>query len=137
MHIESDYSVLDVPRIRTIAMETGYSSVNLYDEVDSTTTRARELLMDGTDPEREQLGELSVYASLYQSAGRGRLARAWTAPPGGLPRRKYRGAPARLHRPSRPRTTRRQLPLADPHRRAQRGRYLAQLRRGCRPQMAQ
>ena len=61
MHIESDYSVLDVPRIRTIAMETGYSSVNLYDEVDSTTTRARELLMDGTDPEREQLGELSVY----------------------------------------------------------------------------
>ena len=38
--------------------------------------------MDGTDPEREQLGELSVYASLYQSAGRGRLARAWTAPPG-------------------------------------------------------
>ena len=82
MHIESDYSVLDVPRIRTIAMETGYSSVNLYDEVDSTTTRARELLMDGTDPEREQLGELSVYASLYQSAGRGRLARAWTAPPG-------------------------------------------------------
>jgi len=81
MHIESDYSVLDVPRIRTIAMETGYSSVNLYDEVDSTTTRARELLMDGTDPEREQLGELSVYASLYQSAGRGRLARARTPPP--------------------------------------------------------
>ena len=52
MHIESDHSVLDAPRIRTIAMETGYSSVNLYDEVDSTTTRARELLMDGTDPER-------------------------------------------------------------------------------------
>ena len=50
--------------------------------MDSTTTRARELLMDGTDPEREQLGELSIYASLYQSAGRGRLARAWTAPPG-------------------------------------------------------
>ena len=82
MHIESDHSVLDAPRIRTIAMETGYSSVNLYDEVDSTTTRARELLMDGSDSEREQLGELSVYASLYQSAGRGRLARAWTAPPG-------------------------------------------------------
>lgn len=82
MHIESDHSVLDAPRIRTIAMETGYSSVNLYDEVDSTTTRARELLMGGSDPEREQLGELSVYASLYQSAGRGRLARAWTAPPG-------------------------------------------------------
>ena len=82
MHNESDHSVLDAPRIRTIAMETGYSSVNLYDQVDSTTTRARELLMDGTDPEREQLGELSVYASLYQSAGRGRLARAWTAPPG-------------------------------------------------------
>ena len=38
MHIESDHSVLDAPRIRTIAMETGYSSVNLYDEVDSTTT---------------------------------------------------------------------------------------------------
>ncbi len=82
MYTESDHSVLDAPRIRTIAMETGYCSVNLYDEVDSTTTRARELLMDGTDPEREQLGELSVYASLYQSAGRGRLARAWTAPPG-------------------------------------------------------
>lgn len=82
MHTESGHSVLDAPRIRTIAMETGYSSVNLYDEVDSTTTRARELLMGGTDPEREQLGELSVYASLYQSAGRGRLARAWTAPPG-------------------------------------------------------
>lgn len=82
MHTESGHSVLDAPRIRTIAMETGYCSVNLYDEVDSTTTRARELLMDGTDPEREQLGELSVYASLYQSAGRGRLARAWTAPPG-------------------------------------------------------
>ena len=82
MYTESDHSVLDAPRIRTIAMETGYSSVNLYDQVDSTTTRARELLMDGTDPEREQLGELSVYASLYQSAGRGRLARAWTAPPG-------------------------------------------------------
>lgn len=81
-HTQSDHSVLDAPRIRTIAMETGYSSVNLYDQVDSTTTRARELLMDGTDPEREQLGELSVYASLYQSAGRGRLARAWTAPPG-------------------------------------------------------
>ena len=82
MYTESDYSVLDAPRIRTIALEAGYSNVNLYDEVDSTTTRARELLMDGTDPEREQLGELSVYASLYQSAGRGRLARAWTAPPG-------------------------------------------------------
>lgn len=82
MHTESGHSVLDASRIRTIAMETGYSSVNLYDEVDSTTTRARELLMGGTDPEREQLGELSVYASLYQSAGRGRLARAWTAPPG-------------------------------------------------------
>jgi len=82
MYTESDHSVLDAPRIRTIALEAGYSNVNLYDEVDSTTTRARELLMDGTDPEREQLGELSVYASLYQSAGRGRLARAWTAPPG-------------------------------------------------------
>ncbi len=82
MHNESDHSVLDAPRIRTVALDAGYSSVNLYDEVDSTTTRARELLMDGTDPEREQLGELSVYASLYQSAGRGRLARAWTAPPG-------------------------------------------------------
>ncbi|OFJ78245.1 biotin--[acetyl-CoA-carboxylase] ligase [Rothia sp. HMSC069C10] len=82
IHIESDHSVLDAPRIRTIALDAGYSSVNLYDEVDSTTTRARELLMDGTDPEREQLGELSVYASLYQSAGRGRLARVWTAPPG-------------------------------------------------------
>jgi len=80
MYTESDHSVLDAPRIRTIALEAGYSNVNLYDEVDSTTTRARELLMDGTDPEREQLGELSVYASLYQSAGRGRLARAWTAP---------------------------------------------------------
>ncbi len=79
---QSDHSVLDAPRIRTVALDAGYSSVNLYDEVDSTTTRARELLMDGTDPEREQLGELSVYASLYQSAGRGRLARAWTAPPG-------------------------------------------------------
>jgi len=76
IHTQSDHSVLDAPRIRTIALEVGYSSVNLYDEVDSTTTRARELLMDGTDPEREQLGELSVYASLYQSAGRGRLARA-------------------------------------------------------------
>ena len=82
MHNESDHSVLDAPRVRTVALDAGYSSVNLYDEVDSTTTRARELLMDGTDPEREQLGELSVYASLYQSAGRGRLARAWTAPPG-------------------------------------------------------
>ena len=82
MHNESDHSVLDAPRIRTVALDAGYSSVNLYDQVDSTTTRARELLMDGTDPEREQLGELSVYASLYQSAGRGRLARAWTAPPG-------------------------------------------------------
>ena len=81
-HTQSDHSVLDAPRIRTIALDAGYSSVNLYDEVDSTTTRARELLMDGSDPEREQLGELSVYASLYQSAGRGRLARAWTAPPG-------------------------------------------------------
>ena len=81
-HTQSDHSVLDAPRIRTIALDMGYSSVNLYDQVDSTTTRARELLMDGTDPEREQLGELSVYASLYQSAGRGRLARAWTAPPG-------------------------------------------------------
>ena len=81
-HTQSDHSVLDAPRIRTTALDMGYSSVNLYDQVDSTTTRARELLMDGTDPEREQLGELSVYASLYQSAGRGRLARAWTAPPG-------------------------------------------------------
>ena len=81
-HPQSDHSVLDGPRIRTTALDMGYSSVNLYDQVDSTTTRARELLMDGTDPEREQLGELSVYASLYQSAGRGRLARAWTAPPG-------------------------------------------------------
>ena len=82
IHTQSDHSVLDGPRIRTTALDMGYSSVNLYDQVDSTTTRARELLMDGTDPEREQLGELSVYASLYQSAGRGRLARAWTAPPG-------------------------------------------------------
>ena len=84
-HTQSDHSVLDAPRIRTTALDMGYSSVNLYDQVDSTTTRARELLMDGTDPEREQLGELSVYASLYQSAGRGRLARAWTAPPGASP----------------------------------------------------
>ena len=57
-HTQSDHSVLDAPRIRTIALDMGYSSVNLYDQVDSTTTRARELLMDGTDPEREQLGEL-------------------------------------------------------------------------------
>ena len=82
MHTESDRSVLDAPRIRTIAMETGYSSVNLYNKVDSTTTRAREVLMGGTDSEREQLGELSVYTSLYQSAGRGRLARVWIAPAG-------------------------------------------------------
>ena len=82
IHTQSDHSVLDAPHIRTTALDSGYSSVNLYDQVDSTTTRARELLMDGTDPEREQLGELSIYASLYQSAGRGRLARAWTAPPG-------------------------------------------------------
>ena len=68
MSTQSDHSVLDAPRIRTTALDSGYSSVNLYDQVDSTTTRARELLMDGTDPEREQLGELSVYASLYQSA---------------------------------------------------------------------
>ena len=53
MHTESDRSVLDAPRIRTIAMETGYSSVNLYNKVDSTTTRAREVLMGGTDSERE------------------------------------------------------------------------------------
>ena len=53
MYTESDHSVLDAPRIRTIAMETGYSSVNLYDEVDSTTTRARALLMDGADPSPE------------------------------------------------------------------------------------
>ena len=122
MHTESGHSVLDAPPIRTIAMETGYSSVNLYDEVDSTTTRARELLMDGTDPEREQLGE-----------PRPSLDR----PSRSLPRYKHRGAPARLHRPALPRTTRRQLPLADPHCRAQCGRYLARLRCGRRPQMAQ
>ena len=51
-HTQSDHSVLDAPRIRTTALDMGYSSVNLYDQVDSTTTRARELLMGGTDPER-------------------------------------------------------------------------------------
>lgn len=135
-HPQSDHSVLDGPRIRTTALDMGYSSVNLYDQVDSTTTRARELLMDGTDPEREQLGELSVYASLYQSAGRGRLARAWTAPPGAC---LAASIVVRPHASADPltRATRRQLPLDDPHRRAQCGRYLAQLRRRCRPQMAQ
>ena len=41
MNTQSDHSVLDAPRIRTVALDAGYSSVNLYDEVDSTTTRAR------------------------------------------------------------------------------------------------
>lgn len=77
-----DTTVLDAPRARTAALEAGYASVHLFDSVDSTTTRARELLMNGTDADRESLGELSVFSTLYQSDGRGRLARPWTAPPG-------------------------------------------------------
>ena len=75
-------TVLDAPRARTAALEAGYASVHLFDSVDSTTTRARELLMNGTDADRKSLGELSVFSTLYQSDGRGRLARPWTAPPG-------------------------------------------------------
>lgn len=77
-----DTIVLDAPRARTAALDAGYASVHLFDSVDSTTTRARELLMNGTDADRESLGELSVFSTLYQSDGRGRLARPWTAPPG-------------------------------------------------------
>ena len=80
--VEASATVLDASRARTAALDAGYGSVHLFDSVDSTTTRARELLMNGTDADRESLGELSVFSTLYQSDGRGRLARPWTAPPG-------------------------------------------------------
>lgn len=80
--VEASATVLDASRARAAALDAGYGSVHLFDSVDSTTTRARELLMNGTDADRESLGELSVFSTLYQSDGRGRLARPWTAPPG-------------------------------------------------------
>ena len=73
---------LDAPRVRAVALDHGYAGAHLYDSVDSTTARAREILMNGADADRQALGELSVFSTLHQSDGRGRLARPWTAPPG-------------------------------------------------------
>ncbi len=75
-------AILDPSRILPEAREAGYSFVRVYDVVDTTNTEIVRRLTRGEPCERTELGELSVFTTLYMTAGKGRMDRAWTAPAG-------------------------------------------------------
>lgn len=60
---------------------SGYSRIELLDSVGSTNAYGREILT-GDALTRRAWGELSLVATGDQNAGKGRLDRAWVAPPG-------------------------------------------------------
>jgi BirA family biotin operon repressor/biotin-[acetyl-CoA-carboxylase] ligase len=68
--------ILDERTRARLAADTRFTDVRLLDEVDSTN---RYLLASAADGAPEGL----VVAAEHQTAGRGRLGRTWTAPPGG------------------------------------------------------
>ncbi|WP_424115560.1 biotin--[acetyl-CoA-carboxylase] ligase [Rothia dentocariosa] len=75
-------ATLDPSRILPEAREAGYSFVRVYDVVDTTNTEIVRRLTRGEPCERTELGELSVFTTLYMTAGKGRMDRSWTAPAG-------------------------------------------------------
>ena len=75
-------AILDPSRILPEAREAGYSFVRVYDVVDTTNTEIVRRLTRGEPCERTELGELSIFTTLYMTAGKGRMDRSWTAPAG-------------------------------------------------------
>lgn len=73
---------LDPARVLPAASSAGYSFVRIYDVVDTTNTEIIHRLTRGNPPERAELEELSVFATLHMTAGKGRMDRPWTAPAG-------------------------------------------------------
>lgn len=119
------------------ALDAGYASVHLFDSVDSTTTRARELLMNGTDADRESLGGRTSSSNPSTKATAEAGWSPWTAPPGAC---LATSIVVRPHASTEPGT--RELPetatTGSPRGRAgDKCGHLAALRRRGPPQMAQ
>ena len=60
-------AILDPSRILPEAREAGYSFVRVYDVVDTTNTEIVRRLTRGEPCERTELGELSVFTTLYMT----------------------------------------------------------------------
>lgn len=75
-------NTMNQERVHNAAEQHGYSTVRVLEYTGSTNDDARQVLTDPNPSVREQLGELSVFATDDQRAGHGRLDRAWVTPPG-------------------------------------------------------
>ena len=75
-------NTMNQERVHNAAEQHGYSTVCVLEYTGSTNDDARQVLTDPNPSVREQLGELSVFATDDQRAGHGRLDRAWVTPPG-------------------------------------------------------
>ena len=75
-------NTMNQERVHNAAEQHGYSTVRVLEHTGSTNDDARQVLTDPNPSVREQLGELSVFATDDQRAGHGRLDRAWVTPPG-------------------------------------------------------
>ncbi len=76
---DDGYRVTDVPEFGGAAIEFGLDAafdVEFHDSIGSTNERARDLAAEGR-------ADVAVVAD-EQTAGRGRLDRGWTGPPGGV-----------------------------------------------------
>ena len=76
---DAGYRVVSVPEYGAAAIEFGLDApydVEYHERIPSTNDRARELAADGAE-------NVAVVAD-EQTGGRGRLAREWTAPSGGI-----------------------------------------------------
>ena len=75
-------NTMNQERVHNAAEQHGYRTVRVLEHTGSTNDDARQVLTDPNPSVREQLGELSVFATDDQRAGHGRLDRAWVTPPG-------------------------------------------------------
>ena len=75
-------NTINQERVHNAAAQHGYRTVRVLEHTGSTNDDARQVLTDPNPSVREQLGELSVFATDDQRAGHGRLDRAWVTPPG-------------------------------------------------------
>lgn len=75
-------NTMNQERVHNAAEQHGYRTVRVLQHTGSTNDDARQVLTDPNPSVREQLGELSVFATDDQRAGHGRLDRAWVTPPG-------------------------------------------------------
>ncbi|MFW5911572.1 MAG: biotin--[acetyl-CoA-carboxylase] ligase [Halolamina sp.] len=76
---DAGYRVVDAPAFGGAAIAYGLDApfeVEFHDSIDSTNERARDLAGEGRE-------DVAVVAD-EQTAGRGRLDRGWTGPPGGI-----------------------------------------------------